>query len=217
VAQARQVGDKSSEIPVTRELLKDTGLEAKKVSLDAHHCNPETMTQIHQKGGFYLIQAKENQPKLLEKCRDLSTSLPLAEIIDHESAHGRITTRQAVLYDLQISEIDDRWNESGLKILIVTRRKSFEKSTQKSSDEFSFYLSNYKEESQQNTVNILANTIRKHWSVESNNWQLDVTFNEDHVRVKNGNQAQIMGKLRCFAMNLLRIIILWSAKLSSKY
>jgi len=50
----------------------------------------------------------------------------------------------------------------------------------------------------------LANTIRKHWSVESNNWQLDVTFNEDRVRVKQGNQAQIMGKLRSFAMNLLR-------------
>jgi len=40
--------------------------------------------------------------------------------------------------------------------------------------------------------------------VESNNWQLDVTFGEDRVQVKNGNQAQIMGKLRCFAMNLLR-------------
>jgi len=40
--------------------------------------------------------------------------------------------------------------------------------------------------------------------VESNNWQLDVTFGEDRVQVKNGNQAQIMGKLRCFSMNLLR-------------
>ncbi|NOR79378.1 MAG: ISAs1 family transposase [Methyloprofundus sp.] len=204
VAQAQQVGDKSSEIPVVRELLKETGLEANKISLDAHHCNPETMSQVNQKGGFYLIQAKENQPKLLEKCRDSLKLLPLAETIEHELAHGRITTRQAVLYDFPVSEIDDRWNESGLKTLIVTRRESFEKSTQKSSDEFSFYLSNYQEESEQNTVETLANTIRKHWSVESNNWQLDVTFNEDRVQVKNGNQAQIMGKLRCFAMNLLR-------------
>jgi predicted transposase YbfD/YdcC len=37
---------------------------------------------------------------------------------------------------------------------------------------------------QQKTVEILVNTIRNHWSVESNNWQLDVTFNEDRVRVK---------------------------------
>ena len=204
VAQAQQVGDKSSEIPVVRGLLKDTGLDAKKVSLDAHHCNPETMTQVDQKGGFYLIQAKENQPKLLQKCRDLVKLKPLAETIGTELAHGRITTRQAVLYDFPVSEIDKRWNESGLKTLIVIRRTSFEKSTKKSSDEFSFYLSNYQEKTEQKTVEILVNTIRNHWSVESNNWQLDVTFNEDRVRVKQGNQAQIMGKLRCFAMNLLR-------------
>ena len=42
------------------------------------------------------------------------------------------------------------------------------------------------------------------FKTRTNNWQLDVTFGEDRVQVKNGNQAQIMGKLRCFAMNLLR-------------
>jgi hypothetical protein len=156
VAQAQQVGDKSSEIPVVRGLLKDTGLDAKKVSLDAHHCNPETMTQVDQKGGFYLIQAKENQPKLLQKCRDLVKLKPLAETIGTELAHGRITTRQAVLYDFPVSEIDKRWNESGLKTLIVIRRTSFEKSTKKSSDEFSFYLSNYQEKTEQKTVEILV-------------------------------------------------------------
>jgi len=140
VAQAQQVGDKSSEIPVVRKLLKDTNLDAKKVSLDAHHCNPETMTQINQKGGFYLIQAKENQTKLLQKCRDLVKLEPLAETLCTELAHGRITTRQAALYDFPVSEVDKRWIESGLKTLIVIRRTSFEKSTKKSSDEISFYL-----------------------------------------------------------------------------
>jgi len=32
-------------------------------------------------------------------------------------------------------------------------------------------------------------------------WQHSLEY---AVQVKNGNQAQIMGKLRCFAMNLLR-------------
>ena len=77
MARARQVGDKSSEIPVMREFLKETGLEKAKISLDAHHCNPETMTQIEQAGGLYLIQVKENQPKLLEQCRALAGQSPL--------------------------------------------------------------------------------------------------------------------------------------------
>jgi hypothetical protein len=54
VAQARQSGDKSSEIPVVRELLKESGLEKQKISLDAHHFNPITTTQIHQANGIYV-------------------------------------------------------------------------------------------------------------------------------------------------------------------
>ncbi len=70
------------------------------------------------------------------------------------------------------------------------------------------YLSNYQTEHPQYTVNSLAKVIRRHWGVESNNWQLDVTFGEDSVKTKEGNQALIMGKLRCFSMNLMR----WSKK-----
>jgi hypothetical protein len=40
--------------------------------------------------------------------------------------------------------------------------------------------------------------------VESNNWIRDVTFNEDKIKTKSGHQAQIMGRLRSFAMALLR-------------
>ena len=70
VGQARQVGHKSSEIPVVRELLKSTGLDQQKVTLDAHHCNPVTTAQNSTSGGgTYLIQVKENQPTLLQQCR----------------------------------------------------------------------------------------------------------------------------------------------------
>ena len=36
VTQARQVGDKASEIMVLREFIKETGLDAYKLSMDAH-------------------------------------------------------------------------------------------------------------------------------------------------------------------------------------
>ena len=204
VAQARQVGDKSSEITVMREFLKETGLEKAKISLDAHHCNPETMTQVEQADGLYLIQVKENQPKLLEHCRLLAEQSPLAEAIDHDCGHGLITTRQAQLHNVQLSAIDSRWQHSGLRTLVVMNRETFNQSSQKTSNETAYYLSNHPNDRKQHTVKTLASAIRGHWSVESNNWQLDVTFGEDRVQVENGNQAQIMGKLRCFAMNLIR-------------
>jgi predicted transposase YbfD/YdcC len=108
------------------------------------------------------------------------------------------------LYDLSLSDIDDRWQNTGLRTLIAMNRETIEKSSHKTSHETAYYVSNYQVNDRQRGVEILANTIRRHWGVESNNWQLDVTFKEDHIQVKNGTQAQIMGKLRCLAMNLLR-------------
>ncbi|NOT84907.1 MAG: transposase, partial [Methylococcaceae bacterium] len=57
-------------------------------------------------------------------------------------------------------------------------------------------------------INLLAReltqAIRSHWGVESNNWIRDVTFKEDQVKTKAGNQAQIMALLRGLAIELIR-------------
>jgi hypothetical protein len=42
IALAQQCGGKSSEIPIVRELLRDSGLEKQKVMVDARHFNPAT-------------------------------------------------------------------------------------------------------------------------------------------------------------------------------
>jgi hypothetical protein len=62
LAQAPMKGSKASEIAVVRHLLKHTQLESRKVTLDAHHCNPKTTAQIHQAGGQYVIQIKKISP-----------------------------------------------------------------------------------------------------------------------------------------------------------
>jgi hypothetical protein len=71
-------GSKASAIPVVRALLLHSQLEAHQVTLDAHHCNPTTTAQMHQAGGQYGIQGKENQPLLLKPWQDLAaTAVPL--------------------------------------------------------------------------------------------------------------------------------------------
>lgn len=205
VAQARLVGDKSSEITVVRDFLKDTGLEKKKITLDAHHCNPETTAQIAQSKGRYIVQVKENQPILLAQCKEVAqnASLMMAENQTVDPGHGRITTRQAQLFSMKPMTLDMRWQKSAISTLIVVHRETFNTSTKKTTTEASYYISNQKVSSAKQGSE-LANTLRKHWGVESNNWILDVTFNEDNVQVKNGNQALILGKLRSFSTNILR-------------
>ena len=73
------------------------------------------------------------------------------------------------------------------------RRKTVNLKTGKESDESSYYISNYRlHESSPKMAKNLVQAIRKHWGVESNNGILDVTFNEDNVRIKAKNQAYIM-------------------------
>ena len=207
VAQARQYGDKSSEIPVVRGLLKDSGLEKQKVSLDAHHFNPATTAQIHQAGGVYLTQVKENQAIFLQQCKMLHIQcLPRAETIGHEKEHGRVTPRSTHLFSLASLTLDARWKNSGLSTLIVVERETSEISKQKNSFETSYYVSNavLKSDVIKPLAEELTQAIRCHWGVESNNWIRDVTFNEDHIKTKAGNQSQIMALLRGLAIELIR-------------
>ena len=207
VAQVRQCGDKSSEIPEVRTLLKDSGLEKQKVSLDAHHFNPATLGQIHQAGGLYLVQAKENQPAFLRQCQALSTeSAALAETAGHDKANGRVTTRRAQLFPLASLTFDSRWNDSGLSALLVVEREAFDVRTKKTSSDTAYYASNAVVEASAagSLAGELAQAVRGHWGVESNNWIRDATFGEDGIKTKAGNQAQVMGLLRGLAIELIR-------------
>jgi len=93
-----------------------------------------------------------------------------------------------------------------LSILIVVERETFEIAKQKTSFETSYYVSNSELETEciNSLAEELAQAIRYHWGVESNNWIRDVTFNEDRTKTKLGNQAQIMALLRGLAIELIR-------------
>ena len=48
-------------------------------------------------------------------------------------------------------------------------------------------------------------SVRGHWGVENRlHWVLDVSFNEDQCRVREGNAAENLATLRHLALNLLR-------------
>jgi predicted transposase YbfD/YdcC len=206
LAQAPMTGRKASEIPVVRDLLKESELERHKVTLDAHHCNPTTTAQIHQAGGQYVIQVKANQPILFEQCQDLAaTAVPLGSHEESDKGHGRLTTREGRCFDLSGLSLAPRWSDSGLHTLVVIQRETVTLATPKATSETAYYLSNQAlSRDPQGQAMELTRAIREHWHVESDNWIRDVTLNEDHVKTNSANQAQILGSLRSLAMCLLR-------------
>lgn len=206
LAQARQSGDKSSEIMVVRELLSATGLDVRKVSLDAHHFNPTTLSQIAVAGGIYMAQVKDNQPILFEQCKNLALEQQeLFSCQHHEKDHGRLTSRYAQIFQMNTVPLDNRWQSSSLQTLVTIKRETLTLKTNKTSEETSYYITNFLIKDNDLAPSYdMVKAIRGHWGVESNNWILDVTFNEDKVKIKAPNQAQIMARLRGFAIQLLR-------------
>ena len=206
LAHAPMQGSKASEIPVVRDLLTHSQLEAHKVTLDAHHCNPQTTAQIHQAGGQYVIQVKENQPLLLTQCQHVAaTAVPLGRQDKCETGHGRLTTREGQCFDRRALSLAPRWNDSGVPTLVVMKRHTLRLTTQKTTCATAYYISNQalNTDPQAQTM-ALTGAIRQHWHVESDNWIRDVTFNEDNVKTKSANQAQGLGCLRSLALRLLR-------------
>jgi predicted transposase YbfD/YdcC len=50
-----------------------------------------------------------------------------------------------------------------------------------------------------------ADYIRGHWSVENSlHWQLDVSFDEDHRRIRKGHGAENFSRLCRLSLNLLK-------------
>jgi len=207
IAHGRLNGNKSSEIPAVRDLLKCTGLEGQKVSLDAHHCNPLTTAQVHRNGGRYLVQVKGNQPILRKRCRALERSGEvIGKNIEYDKANGRMTARYASVFSMDSLKFDKRWQDSGIKCLTVVKRESIEICTEKTTSETSYYISNTPVDRNcgQQAVDETARVVRGHWGVEADNYIRDKTFKEDEVKTKYGNQAQITGRLRGLAMAIIR-------------
>jgi predicted transposase YbfD/YdcC len=206
VACARQSGEKSSEIPIVRELLKSSRLESEKVTLDALHCNPDTTAQIAKAGGTYLVQVKENQPVLREACQfQLDFILPRARMSTTEKGHGRITTWESKLLTMQPDVLDTRWCESAIQTLVMIRRETFHMVKHHTTVETSFYISNATvADDPIRQLEELSTAVRRHWQVEANNYVRDVTLGEDGVKTKSGNQAQVMANLRTCAIGMLR-------------
>lgn len=206
VAQKPMQGAKESEITAVREMLRETGLEKGKSTLDALHINPKTTKQVNLAGGLFVIQLKDNQPTLFgQMSQEAAEAVPLGTVKSAGKGHGRLEIRQATFFNVKHLKLDPRWDESGLNTLIVMSRRTTEIAKQKSSADVSFYLSNaLLEQGDKQTQQELFIAVRKHWSVESDNYIRDVSFKEDAVRTKNSNQGQVLASLRTVAMRLFR-------------
>jgi predicted transposase YbfD/YdcC len=197
-----RVDEKTNEIPVARALLPALPLAGRVVTADALHTQVETAQAILDAQGAYLLVVKSNQPTLYAECAAYFTD-PTARV-------GRTTT------------IDRRRGRTETRTLYTTtalnahlmRYSRFPRITQVAClfarvedrrgchAEARFLLTSLSPR-EADPARLLA-LARGHWSIESRHWTRDVTFGEDHSRLRSGDGPQILAALRNLALTLIR-------------
>jgi predicted transposase YbfD/YdcC len=200
-------GLKESEIPSVRELLRSTGVEKEKVTLDALHCNPQTTAQVNGAKGIYLVGLKENQPELLAEMKFIAKNDRCLDRVrmPPEKGHGRLEVREYWAFSTQSGYVDKRWKESGLATLVVVERETTILKKGAKSKETAYYLSNLNCQTPGASKELFT-AVRNHWSVEASNWIRDVTFREDQLMVSHPPVARCAAVCRTIALGIIRVI-----------
>jgi predicted transposase YbfD/YdcC len=198
-------GSKESERPVVRKLLTESNLYNQKITLDALHLVPKTVSAIHGAKGVYLIGLKSNQAHLYRYCicKALTDKADYERADEQVRAHGRLEQRSYASYSLPPDALASRWRKAGMGTLIVVSRSRKKLNGSQASQETCYYVSNA-QPADQVGADELFDAIRGHWLVEVMHHQRDVTLAEDKMRTENQPVSRIMSSLRTMVVNLLK-------------
>ena len=203
-----KVEEKSNEITAIPKLLQLLELTGCIVTIDAMGCQKEIARGIVEAQADYLLAVKENQGQLYEDVRDLFEG---AEEFDFQGVpydfartlhknHGRIETRRCwVITDpdcLDYLQTRQQWAKLNAVVKVTAQRETATETTVQSR----YYIS-----SLAGQAKTLLEATRRHWGIENSlHWSLDVTFREDHSRVRKDHGPQNLAVLRQIALNLLK-------------
>jgi len=195
------VADGSHEIAAVPELLRVLDLKGALVTLDAAGCQKETLRQIRDQGGDYLVAVKGNQPALQRAvhaafdraCDAEFAGCDMASSV--EDGHGRHEER----YVTVISDpegLPPEWKDVGAVVVVGREREAKGRNT----STHHFYLTSLRAKAAE-----MAGYVRGHWGVENGlHWCLDVSFREDANRTRDTNAGANLGMVRRVAASLLK-------------
>jgi predicted transposase YbfD/YdcC len=196
---------KSNEITAIPELLKQIELTDSLITIDAMGCQKEIARDIVDGGGDFVINLKDNQPKLREAIethfnKHLELDLEYLQYRSHEtseSSHGRIDERSYFLTKIPPDfALKKEWpwiKAIGYSLRVTQHADGSE------TDETRYYiLSRYLSGKR------FSEAVRGHWAIESMHWVLDVNFREDDSRTRERTLGNNLSWLRRFAVGLLK-------------
>jgi predicted transposase YbfD/YdcC len=199
------VDGKSNEITAVPRLLELLELTGAVVTMDAMHCQKETLKAIRAKGADYLIAVKDNQPKLLTLLQELfldygerdykAPGLRCYRTVERNRGRDEMRICYAAPAPPEL-QTHSEWVD--VKSVVMIYREC--QRTGKETNEVSYFLSSLPPQ-----VKRIARYVRGHWGIENTlHWTLDVIFSEDRSRIRTGNAPEIASIFRKLALMVLQ-------------
>ena len=174
------------------------------VTADAMSCQREIAKKIIAGKGDYVLSLKENQPTLheyAETCFKDALVRPqwypemtTCETVDKR--HGRIEKR-TYYPPSDLSGLENAADWSGLSVFGMVR--SHVTMGEVESSEIRYAITSLK------SVEHFAHAWRKHWGIENGlHYCLDVSFSEDHSRIRTDHAPENLAVVRHFALSALK-------------
>ena len=202
VLSQKPTSTKNGEINIVRQMLDVLNVKGSVITLDALHCQRETLQKISDKKAHVVVQVKKNQPKLREvvveqfqSVFDAGKEKIITEI--KQERHGRKEERYVFQLKAKLpNELKEKW-PTIRSIIAVERHRVIQG---KGTVDTSYYVS-----SMSPNHKMLGHYIRQHWRIEnSQHYVLDVVFKEDNSRICLDDAVENLALFRRFVLNMLK-------------
>lgn len=207
----QKVAGGSNEITAVPALLERLALEGCVVTLDAMHCQTETVEAIRKQNADYVITVKGNQETLHRQLKDAFAHAHRTNFSElapeqwdeyhlSEQGHGRAERRSYWTVTAPEGRAacnpEGRWRDLGAIGMVRAERTV----NGKTSREERYFITSLAGDARR-----FGEAVRVHWEIENVvHWTLDVVFRQDAARVLVGHGPENLAMMQQFALNLLK-------------
>ncbi len=202
------IEEKSNEIPMGEELLKQLDLKNTIVTVDALNTQKNTVKAVIEGKGDYVFAIKENQKNFYKDIKLYFEDKEELEKIKEENytketekTHSKIITREYYLTN-NIKWIYGYEKWKGLKSIGLEIKTIENVNTGEITEERRHYIVSF-----ENNIIDFADAVRKHWGIENNlHAPLDIIFKEDKNKTLEKNGAKNLGIIRRIALMIMKLV-----------
>lgn len=199
------IGEKSNEIPMGPELIKQLNLSSSIITADTLNTQKETVKAIVKAKGDYVLALKANQGTMYQEVSEYFHDNDLLKETEYysetEKSHSKFIKREYYMIN-NINWITNYKEWKNLKSIGYEKKTIEFINNDKKIIEERFFIISF-----ENDIKMFADAVRKHWGVENNlHAPLDIVFREDDNTTLEKNGAKNLSILKRIALNIIKIV-----------